>query len=168
MLLLLIAALAAPVGRPVPPLEEHLSASEKQERAQKALEKMRAQVGDVQKMVAQARSEKDIVKLNCTTERLALVQGLVKISEQAQVDLTAASRRKDDDASDRAYARVTTADKKITQLHRDAQQCIGQLAFFNDEKTIVDVEVPAGLPLDPMANEVPTSVIFRPPPASGF
>ena len=130
---------------------------------------MREQAGQVDKLVAQARDEKDIVKLNCVNEKLNQVHGLLRVSEQSADELHQAAAQHEDDAADHAWAKVSIAGRRIQQLRQDAEQCIGQLAFYNDDKTVVTVEVPAGLPSnDPTLVPVPGGVESRPSPASGF
>jgi hypothetical protein len=170
LLIALLAAAADPRPRPSasPREEEHLTPAARQDRAHGALEKMRGLVGQVAKIVQQAKSEKDLVKLNCAGERLSQVQGLLKVAEQAETELRAQVSRKEEDAQDHALARVSIAGRKIAQLSQDAQQCIGQLAFYNDEKTLLDVDEPKDLPRDPTNPAPPLALVSRPPPASGF
>jgi hypothetical protein len=126
-------------------------------------------VGQTQKLLDQAKDDKDLVKLNCVTERLTQVRGLLKVSEGAEAELKDAIARKEDDAAEHEFTKVALAGRKVAALREDAEQCIGQLAFFNDEKTQVDVEVPAGLPKsDPTWVPAPPGIEQRQPPASGF
>jgi|GEM_PF-1526140 len=150
--------------------EEKLSPKQQEERSSKLLEKINDTVGQVQKLVEQAHDEKDIVKLNCANEKSSQVSGLAKVAQQAAADLKEAVARHDEDASAHAYARLSIAGRKASQLRQDAQQCIGQLAFYNDEKTSVEVDVPEGVPADDptLVYTLPPVVSFRPPPASGF
>ena len=163
-LALLLAAPAAPRAAP----EERLTPAARQDRAQQAVEKIRGLVAQVAKIVQQARAEKDLVKLNCATEKLSLVQGLLRVGEQAEAELRGSIQRKEEDAQEHALARVGIAGRKVSQLRQDAQQCIGQLAFYSDEKTLVDVDEPDGLPRDPTNAAPPPALVSRPPPASGF
>jgi hypothetical protein len=136
--------------------------------AEQALEKMREQVGQVKKLAEKAKDEKDIVKFNCAREKLAQVEGLLKAGEEAETGLRTALDRKENDAAERASARLSATQKKLAQLRVEAEQCIGQLASFSDEKSRLEVEAPSGLPADPAAVSIPPGVIYRPPPASGF
>jgi hypothetical protein len=161
-------ALRAQTG-PAPKPEEKVAPSEREARARRTLDQMKSLNAQVDKLAAQARSEKDIVKLNCVNEKLNQVRGLLKVSEQAEADLREANARREDEQSLHAFAKVGIAGKKVSQLRQDAEQCIGQLAFYNDEKTRVDVEIPPGLPSDdPTSAPLASSVINRPSPASGF
>jgi hypothetical protein len=95
----------------------------------------------------QARNEKDVVKLNCVNEKLTQMKALLKVGEQADAALRdfAATRSGGGDAE---FSKIAIARTKVEALRRDAEQCIGQLAYLIDEKTTVDVEQPANLPSD--------------------
>ena len=148
---------------------ERLTNEQREDRTEKALQSLRDLVGQTEKLLGQAKDEKDLVKLNCVTEKVGLVRGLLKVSEAAAAELKDAIARKEDDAAEHEYTKVALASRKVASLREDAEQCIGQLAYFNDEKTLVDVDVPAGLPsADPTFVAAPPVVISRPPPASGF
>lgn len=161
------AAAAAPAPRAA---EEKLAPTEREQRAHKLIEQMQGLSGQVEKLANQARSEKDIVKLNCVNEKLNQVRGLLKVSETAEADLRESNARREDEQSQHSFTKLSIAQRKVVQLRQDAEQCIGQLAFYNDEKTQVDVEIPAGLPKDDptSVSAFAPQVIVRPAPASGF
>ncbi len=149
--------------------DDKLSASEREERVEKSLEQMRGQATAMEKIASQARDEKDIVKLDCVNAKLNQAKGLMRISETASSDLHDADSRNDDDSSHNAFTKANIAGRKVAQLRQEAEQCIGQLAYFTDDKTRVDVEIPVGLPnTDPTDVPLPGPVESRPAPASGF
>jgi len=161
-------AAAAAKSQPAAP-EEKLSLGAREERIEKALEQMHQQTAAMEKIGVQARNEKDIVKLDCVNAKVNQAKGLVKVSEQASADLHEANSRNDDDASQNLFTKAMMAGRKVSQLRQDAEQCIGQLAYYTDDKTHVDVEVPPGLPnSDPTWIALPTPIDNRPAPASGF
>jgi hypothetical protein len=172
--LLLGSARADDEDKPRPPQHslarpsERLSNEERQERTDKSLEKMRDLSQQTQKLLEQAKDEKDLVKLNCVTERLGQVRGLVKVAVDALAELKDAIARKDDEAADHEFTKVALSQAKVVALRADAEQCIGQLAFFTDEKTLVDVEVPALTKADPTWIPAPRAIELRQPPASGL
>lgn len=168
--LALLCATAALAAGTEPVRDEKLSPRQEEDRSGRMLEKMKDTVEQVQKLFEQAHDEKDIVKLNCANEKLSQVSGLYKVALQAVVDLKDAVAHHDEEVADHSYAKLSIAGRKISQLRQDAQQCIGQLAFYNDEKTSVEVDVPTGMPADDptVVNTLPPVVSFRPPPASGF
>jgi hypothetical protein len=149
--------------------DEKVSASEREARVEHSLEQMRQQAAAMEKIASQARDEKDIVKLDCVNAKLNQAKGLVRISETAAADLHEANARNDDDTSHNAFTKASIAGRKVAQLRQEAEQCIGQLAYYTDDKTHVDVEVPAGLTTtDPTYVPLPAPIDNRPSPASGF
>src|SRR5687767_415237 len=61
--------------------------AEKVRRSGDALARMRNVLKDVLAKLEEARSSKDVVKLNCVNEKLTQIKGFLRISEQADVAL---------------------------------------------------------------------------------
>jgi hypothetical protein len=93
----------------------------------------------------QARNEKDVVKLNCVNEKLTQMKALQKVAEQADGALRDLSATKAS-GGDAEFSKVAIARTKVEGLRRDAEQCVGQLAYLIDEKTTIDMEQPSNLP----------------------
>jgi len=148
---------------------ERLTFQQRIDRTEKALVQIRNLVSQTQKLLDQAKDEKDIVKLNCVGDRLVQVRGLLRVSEGAATELKEAAARKEEEAAEHEFTKVALASSKVVALRADAEQCIGQLAYYSDEKTLVDVEIPKGLPTsDPTWVAPPRSIEVRQPFASGF
>jgi hypothetical protein len=122
-----------------------LTDSQKLEKSAENLERMKASLRNVLSKVEEARSEKDVVKLNCVNEKLTQVKGLIKVAEQADIALHEALTAKDP-VADSEFTKIGIAKSKVDALKGDAEQCIGQLAYIVDEKTTVEVQAPQGLP----------------------
>jgi hypothetical protein len=122
-----------------------LTDAQKLEKSAENLERMKASLRTVLSKVEEARSEKDVVKLNCVNEKLTQVKGLIKVAEQADIALHEALTAKDP-AADAEFTKIGIAKSKVDALKGDADQCIGQLAYIVDEKTTVEVQAPQGLP----------------------
>src|SRR5215813_11947703 len=60
-----------------------LSNEEKQARAEKSLVDIRDALKRVTAILSEARTQKDIVQLNCVNEKLTQIKGLLRISEDA-------------------------------------------------------------------------------------
>lgn len=160
---------AAPPAPPMPALQKasEVPDPEKLERSSKALTTMRSALREVLEKLEEARSTKDVVKLNCVNEKLTQIKGLLRISEQSDVSLQEAVARKETTASEHEYTKVMIAQQKVSQLRQETEECIGQLAFRTDENLSVEVEEPRDLPGgDPTKPPPPDEVIIRPPPAS--
>jgi hypothetical protein len=118
---------------------------EKLEAAADNIARMKAALKTVLGRAEQARVEKDVVKLNCVNEKLTQIKTLLRVAEQADVALheSLASRA---GAGEAEFSKVAITRTKVDRLRREAEECIGQLAYMVDEKTTVEVEQPAGLP----------------------
>lgn len=158
-----------PAAPPAPQLERAADVpdAEKVKRSGAAVSRMRSVLTEVLGRLEEARSTKDVVKLNCVNEKLTQVKGLLRISEQSDVALQEAVSKKDTTAAEHEYSKVSIARSKVEQLRNEAEQCIGQLAFRTDENLTVEVEVPSGLPSeDPTNPPLPPPPTGRAPPAS--
>jgi len=165
---LVVGALAAYPAVAQVPKTSGLTGAEMLDKADKDIVEMKQSLKQVLQRVSDARSENDIVKLNCVNEKLVQVKGLLKVAEQADIGLQEAVARKDEGAES-DFAKIGIARTKVDQMRVEAQECIGQLAYVVDEKTQVEVEVPKDLPTgDPTSWSAPPPVMVRPPPASPY
>jgi hypothetical protein len=105
----------------------------------------------------QSKRQKDIIRLNCVTDKL--VQGKINltIAEQSMVALQESIARADEGGRAHEFTRLTIVNQKVTVLGAEAENCIGEdLSFVGATK--VDVEIDPSLPqTDPTAP--PTGVI---------
>ncbi len=148
------------------PKSEGISDQEKLSRSSDFLVQMRSALKLVLGKLEEARSSKDVVKLNCVNEKLTNVKGLLRISEQADISLQEAVAKKEQQAAEHEFTKVTIARQKVEQLKAEAEQCVGMLAFETGP-TEVTVEEPQDLPqTDPTRVTEPPPVVSRPPPAS--
>lgn len=140
---------------------------EKVKTSAESVGRMRGALKDVLQKLEEARNTKDVVKLNCVNEKLTQIKGLLRISEQSDVQLQEAVARKETATAEHEFTKVTIARSKVEQLRAEAEQCIGQLAFRTDENLSVEVDIPDYLPPgDPTQMPPPTPIDSRPPPAS--
>jgi hypothetical protein len=152
-----------------------LTDAQKLEKSAESLQRMKSSLRAVLTRVEEARNEKDVVKLNCVNEKLTQVKGLLKVAEQADIQLHEALVTKDPTA-EAEFAKITIARSKIDGLKGDADQCIGQLAYIVDEKTTVEVQQPTNLADDSRRDNDDDDwrhhgshpPCVRPPPASRF
>jgi len=160
----------APAASPPPPEASdasRVSDPDKVRVSSEALVKMRTALKDVLTKLEEARNSKDVVKLNCVNEKLTQMKGLLRISEQSDVQLQESVAKRETATSEHEYTKVSIARGKVEQLRAEAEECIGQLAFRTDENLSIEVEVPAYLPSgDPTQMLPPIPIDSRPPPAS--
>ncbi len=144
----------------------NVSDGEKVKRSQQSITRMRDILKEVLVKLEEARNSRDVVKLNCVNEKLTQVKGLLRISEQADVAMQEAIARKEAQAAEHEFTKVSISRSKIEQLRAETESCIGQLAFRTDENILVEVEEPEGLPDDPTRPTVQPTISVRPPPSS--
>ncbi|MHB1846575.1 MAG: hypothetical protein ACYCWW_17265 [Deltaproteobacteria bacterium] len=142
---------------------EHLTDKEKLSRGSDAVQAMQETLAQVLKRVEEARRERDLVKLNCVNEKLTQVKALLRIAEQSYIALQEAVAKSAEGDARHEYAKIGIAKQRVTELRAEAEQCIGQLAYVVDEKTIVTVETPEGLPDVTTNPPVAPPVVFNPP-----
>jgi hypothetical protein len=122
---------------------------------------------DVLQRVGDARKERDLVKLNCLNEKLTQIKALLRIGEQSYIALQEAVARAVETSAQHEFAKMQIAKQRVQQLRAESEQCIGQMAFFIDEKTVVSVEIPQGLP-DVSSEPAPPAPVVNPPALSAF
>ena len=127
-------------------------------------------MGDVLKRIQtlqdQAKREKDIIRLNCVTDKLVQARVNVNIAEQSMATMQESIARNDQGEQTHEFTRLTIVNQKVTVLGAEAENCIGEdLSFVG--ATRVDVEVDPNIPqYDPTQPGSPFVDITRPPVAS--
>jgi hypothetical protein len=127
-------------------------------------------MADVLKRIAtlqdQAKREKDIIRLNCVTDKLVQARVNINIAEQSMASMQESAARNDEGAETHEFTRITIVNQKVTVLGAEAENCIGEdLSFVGS--TRVDVEVDPNIPqYDPTQPGSPFIDITRPPEAS--
>jgi hypothetical protein len=142
---------------------ERLSDKEKLSRGEDAVSLMQKTLREVLQRVEEARKERDLVKLNCVNEKLTQVKALLRIAEQSYIALQEAVARAAEDGAQHEFAKIEIAKQRVTELRAESEQCIGQLAYVVDEKTVVTVEIPEGLPDVTTEPSVTQPVVINPP-----
>ena len=124
-------------------------------------------MGDVLKRIQalqdQAKREKDIIRLNCVTDKLVQARVNVNIGEQSMATIQESIARNDEGEETHEFTRLTIVNQKVTVLGAEAENCIGEdLSFVG--ATRVDVEVDPNIPqYDPTQPGSPFIDITPPP-----
>lgn len=133
--------------------------------------KMEQVVKQVQALVEQARKQKDIIRLNCLSDKLAQLKANLSVADNALQTLQEAIVRRDEGASVHEYTRITIVNQKAQVISSESQACVGEdLSYVGT--TRVDVEtsgIPDEDPTNPPAPEPldsPYRPLDRPPQAT--
>jgi hypothetical protein len=120
----------------------------------------------VQTLQEQAKREKDIIRLNCVTDKVVQVRVNISIAEQSMAALQEAVTRADEGERTHEFTRLTIVNQKVQVLGAEAENCIGEdLSFVG--ATRIDVEVDPNIPqYDPTLPPAPGIDIERPGEAS--
>jgi hypothetical protein len=120
----------------------------------------------VQSLQEQSKKDKDIIRLNCVTDKLVQVRVNLNIGEQSMTALQEAVTRADEGERTHEFTRLTIVNQKVQVLGAEAENCIGEdLSFVG--ATRVDVEVDPNIPqYDPTKPAAPGIDIERPGEAS--
>ncbi len=148
--------------------EKRLSQAEKIDAGSEALAAMRSVLSKVNKLVDDARSERDALRLNCVNERKNQVAGLVRVAEVSLGEMNEAFKEGRIDAADHELDKIQTARAKIDNYKVEAEQCIGSLAFYDAyDKVERQLVITGDMPnVDGVSPEPVVMPVFRPPPAS--
>jgi hypothetical protein len=157
----------APKLAPAPAIVEQVPDTEKPEKVREHVARMKEILSKVLIHLAEARDEKDIVKLNCVNEKLTNIKGLLKISEDGDVRMQEAIARRNPEEAAHEYEKISIARSKCEQLFAESEACVGELAVYAGD-TQVEVAI-EGEPPEDLSDKTPTiDVITRPPAASPY
>ena len=120
----------------------------------------------IQVLQDQAKRDKDIIRLNCVTDKVVQVRVNISIAEQSMASLQEAVTRADEGERTHEFTRLTIVNQKVLVLGAEAENCIGEdLSFVGATK--VDVEIDPNIPVyDPTQPPGPGIDIERPGEAS--
>jgi hypothetical protein len=127
-------------------------------------------VVQIQGQVEQAKTDKDVIRLNCLLDKLTQVKVNGNMMDQDLQRLQEAVLRRDEDAQLHEYARITIIFQKAQGLRGEADACLGSETNYVGP-TKVKVEAPPGIPDNPdqPAPPAPTDPgVARPEAASPY
>jgi hypothetical protein len=116
-------------------------------------------------LVDNARRQKDIIRVNCLTDKVVQVEANMRTADQAAQALQEYVVRNDEAASVHEFTRITIVNQKVQVLGAEAEACVGEdLSYVGATRVDVDVE---GLPDEDYTNPgLEPGPYDRPPEAS--
>jgi hypothetical protein len=124
-----------------------LSPQQEEAEAEVLLAQMQATAATTQRMLAQARLARDVVKTLCLNDKLSQVDVASRSAADRKASLHAAVARNDRELSNHEFTILTVLKKRSEQLAAEANQCIGEEAAFigaTNVVTTVDTTLPTG------------------------
>lgn len=120
------------------------------------------------RLLKEARDSHDIIKMNCVYDKLAMVQGLLKISQQSQAEwlrLTALANHED---AHHEGEKISLCERKTTELLAEARACVGVLVSYVGLSTVnTDSSKVRTNDNDGRSYQLP-DIVARPPSASPY
>lgn len=143
-----------------------LTPAEMVNQSKEYLQGMAQVVKRIQSLQEEAKRQKDIIRLNCVTDKLVQARVNENIAEQSMAALQENVAKNDLGGETHEFTRLTIVNQKVTVVGAEAENCIGEdLSFVG--ATRVDVEVDQNIPqYDPTQPGSPFIDITRPPEAS--
>jgi hypothetical protein len=145
-----------------------LTPQDMQDQGKEYFRTMNDSLKHIQSLQETARRQKDIIKLNCVTDKLVQAKVNINIAEQASTSLQESIAKMDEGGRTHEFTRLTIVNQKVLVLGAEAENCIGEdLSFVG--ATRVDVEIDPTVPqTDPTQPGGPIIDIIRPTPASDY
>jgi hypothetical protein len=145
-----------------------LSPSEMVTQATEYKKRMEDVAKRIQVLIEEARKQKDIIRINCLTDKLVQVKAHQNIADRSAQAMQDSSARNDRDGAFHEFTRVTIVNQNVQVLGGEAEACVGEdLSYVGATRVDVDTEgVPPGDPTQPTPPAGPE--IVRPPSASPF
>jgi hypothetical protein len=128
-----------------------LTPQQQEVQADLLLGQMQATAATTQRMLAQARLARDVVKTLCLNDKLSQVDVASRSAADRKAALHAAVARNDQELCNHEFTILTVLKKRAEQLSAEANQCIGEEAAFigvTNVVTTVDTTLPGGDPTD--------------------
>jgi hypothetical protein len=145
-----------------------LTADEMLKQSREYFKSMDETVKRINQLQDQSKRQKDIIRLNCVTDKLVQSKVNMTIAQQAMGALQESITRADEGGRAHEFTRLTIVNQKVLVLGTEAENCVGEdLSFVG--ATRIDVEVDPNLPqTDVTVPPEPTIDIIgtRPPEAS--
>ena len=131
---------------------------------------MASVANDIEKLLNEARKQKDLIKVNCLSDKLIQARAILNVADKSFKDMQEAIRRNNEGLAFDQYARIAILNQNVQVLTIEADNCIGaDMAFIGAPKTDTITEgVPVGDPTNPGEEEEEVPPVTRPPRASPF
>jgi len=149
-------------------VESDVSDKDKPETAAKSVARMKDTLKLLLRAGRNARDAKDAIKASCVEEKLVQVKGLLQVSQGFETQLNEALSRRDKEESDRAFEKLTIAERKTNELSAEAASCIGEAAVYSGDTVVIFENSGAADTDDPTSPPFIVLPAPRPPQVSPY
>lgn len=119
----------------------------------------------VEGLIGEARRAKDIIRINCLTDKLVQARASAGVAEKSYNTMSEAIGKADQGSAFHEFTRITIINQNVQVLAAEAEACVGEeLSYVG--ATRVDVEEPEGP--DPFPPTPEPTDPGRPPSASPY
>jgi len=115
----------------------------------------------VEQLKAEARKNKDVIKLNCINDKLLQVKQLLNIMDDSASRLSVAISTGEESERIHRFSVVSISAEKVSTLREEAEACIGEEISYLGP-TNIDVDEP-DVPDDPTVNDPFDDDVVEPP-----
>jgi hypothetical protein len=137
--------------------------------ANQRIARMQSALGDVNDLRDRTQSEdRDLTKVRCINDKLASIQGFLRLSTDSRTSLEEQIARNDREALEHQYTLVVIASQRVANLQNEAAQCAGEILTFagdTEQSATVDSDIPE---LDVMSDDVANRLLDRLAPDSAL
>lgn len=100
------------------------------QRAAQYTSEMQKMLRRILQLQAQARKDKDVIKLNCVNDRLVVAKQLLNLADIATIALTEATEAKDVAEQEHQLGQLQISHEKVAGQRDDAETCLGEEIVF--------------------------------------
>lgn len=140
-----------------------LSPQEEAAQAESFIGRMEGARSVVQRQLETARSQRDVVKTLCLSDKLTQIDVAIRSARERKQGLDAAVTRNDGDLATHEFTILSVLRQRTDQLTAEANQCIGQEAGFVGEAAVTSTIDPNLPKEDPSEYPDTTLVVVEPP-----
>jgi hypothetical protein len=155
---------AAPTPGAELPAVQQISPTQMRSEADAATSEMQVSLKRVLTMVEKARTARDIQLLNCLNEQLVQMKTLIRVAQQANVNLQEFLAKDQIEAAGHERRKIGLAREKVKSIAGQAEQCLEE-SGAEGGKTVVTVEKPT-YPGDPTHLDTPEPGGLETPPSA--
>ncbi|MCA9582962.1 MAG: hypothetical protein KC416_14280 [Myxococcales bacterium] len=152
-----------------PKAVEQLDASEQKEEANRISQNAVDLSVRISKLLAEAQTEKDIIRVTCLNDKLTQANAHVKTAEQRTRALQLAANDPDPSARNHEYTVISVLEQRLKVLKQEADQCLGQDLFDMGELEVTSSIDPRSRTFGDATETTdppPPPVPYIPPPES--